>query len=245
MFDFESYHVADTPEDAVKLLIENPNSRLLAGGTDILVRLHEGDKAYRNLVDIHQIDQLKQIAMEADGTIVLGSGTCFNQVAGSEIVLKYIPVLAEGASSIGGPQVRNSATIGGNICNGAPSGDSAAPLLVLNAEVSLLGPKGIRRLPLEKFYLGPSRVDLKPAEIMTDIRIAPEQYQGLTAHFYKYAMRKAMDIATIGCAAACRLAEGKLLDFRLAFTVAGPTPLRCPKTEKKLTGMPLNQQMIE
>ncbi len=244
MFDFESYHKAGSIEDAIQLLTDNPNCRLLAGGTDILVRLRDGQRKYANLVDIHGLDSLGQITREPDGSITIGSGASFTQVAESKIITDHIPVLAMGAASVGGPQVRNIATIGGNICNGAPSADSAAPLLVLNASVELKGPGGTRCLPLSKFYLGPGRVDLDQGEIMTCLRVAQEDYQGFKGHYIKYAMRNAMDIATIGCAASLKLSQGKISHFRMAYTVAGPTPLRCPKTEKKLEGMPVNEHLI-
>lgn len=245
MFDFESYHKAQSLEDAVHRLNENPDCRVIAGGTDILVRLREGHKSYANLVDIHHLDCLRQITREKNGTITIGSGATFRQVAESAIILKHIPVLSKGAESVGGPQVRNAATIGGNVCNGAPSADSAAPLLVLNASVTLQGPQGVRHLPLTKFYTGPGQVDLKPAEILTAFQISPADYDGFTAHYTKYAMRNAMDIATIGCAASCKLKDQKIADLRIAYTVAGPTPLRCPKTEKKLKGRLVNERTIQ
>jgi xanthine dehydrogenase FAD-binding subunit len=244
MFDFESYHKAQSVEEAVDLLQQDPKRRLLAGGTDILVRLREGHKEYRNLVDIHHLDELQHIVKESDGSITIGAGASFRRVNESPVVLENIPVLAEGAASVGGPQVRNAATIGGNICNGAACADSAAPLLVLNAQVELQGPKGSRLLPLGEFFLGPGRVNLQPSEILTAFRIAPADYQGFTSHFSKYAMRKAMDIATIGCAASCTLDLGKISELRLAYTVAGPTPLRCLQTEQRLVGMPVDEEMI-
>jgi len=132
--------------------------------------------------------------------------------------------------------VRNTGTVGGNICNGAPSADTAAPLLVLGAIVALHGPGGVREVPLSKFYLGPGKVDRQPAEIVTSLRIAAADYRGWSAHYHKYSMRGAMDIATIGCAAACKLDGNRVSELRLAYTVAGPTPLRCWKTEEKARG---------
>jgi xanthine dehydrogenase FAD-binding subunit len=244
MFDIESYHKAETVDDAVSLLSQDPGRRLLAGGTDILVRLREGHKEYRNLVDIRHLDELKQITKEPDGSILIGAGASFSQVNHSPVILSHIPVLAEGAAAVGGPQVRNAATIGGNICNGAPCADSAAPLLVLNAKALLQGPGGSRQLSLSDFFLGPGRVALEPAEVMTAFRVAPADYQGFTSHFSKYAMRKAMDIATIGCAASCTVIDGRISQMRLAFTVAGPIPLRCVRTEKRLAGMMVDESMI-
>ena len=135
MFDIDSYHKADSVDEAIARLVQNPNAMPLAGGTDILVRLHQRNPDYRHVVDIHDVAELKKIFLEPDGTIVVGSGSTFTDLTESRIISENIPVLAQGAGSVGGPQVRNQATVGGNICNGAPSADSAAPLLVLAAPV--------------------------------------------------------------------------------------------------------------
>ena len=245
MFDLDSYHKANTVEEAVALLSQNPQAIPLAGGTDVLVRLHQRHPDYRHLVDIHDVAELKEIVMAPDGTIDVGSGATFNSLVESKIITDNIPVLSEGAASVGGPQVRNMATVGGNICNGVPSADSAGPLLVLNAVVVLKGPQGERQLPLHEFYQGPGRVDRQPAEIMTSLRIAPADYRNWSARYFKYAMRDAMDIATIGCAAACTLKGDTIAGLRLAFTVAGPTPLRCWKTEEKARGAVVDQSLLQ
>jgi xanthine dehydrogenase FAD-binding subunit len=245
MFDLDSYHKANTVDEAVALLLQNPKAIPIAGGTDVLVRLHQRHPDYRHLVDIHDVAELKEIVMTPDGTIIVGSGATFTDLMGSRVITDNIPVLSEGAGSVGGPQVRNMATVGGNICNGVPSADSAAPLLVLNAVVVLKGPQGERRLPLHDFYQGPGRVDRKPAEIMTSLRVAPDDYRCWYATYYKYAMRDAMDIATIGCAAACKPAGKKVSEIRLAFTVAGPTPLRCWRTEEKARGAVADQALLK
>ena len=245
MFDLDSYQKANTVEEAIEFLVQNPKAIPIAGGTDVLVRLHQRHPNYRHLVDIHDVAELKDIVITSDGTIMVGSGATFTSLMESRIITDNIPVLAEGASSVGGPQVRNMATVGGNICNGVPSGDSAAPLMVLNAMVVLKGPQGERQLPLHEFYQGPGQVDRKPAEIMTSLCIAPDDYRRWSARYYKYAMRDAMDIATIGCAAACKLKGNKVVDLRLAFTVAGPTPLRCWKTEEKARGGVADQSLLQ
>jgi xanthine dehydrogenase FAD-binding subunit len=245
MFDLGSYHRADTVEEAVTLLVQNPDAVPIAGGTDVLVRLHGGDAAYRHLVDIHDVAELKGISLAADGAIVVGSGTTFAELLEDEIVRSHLPALAEGAASVGGPQVRNMGTVGGNICNGAPSADTAAPLLVHDAVVVLRGPDGTREVALPEFYLGPSRVDRHPAEIMTSLRIAAENYRGWGACYHKYSMRGAMDIATIGCAAACKLEGHRVSELRFAYTVAGPTPLRCWKTEEKVRGATADQALLK
>jgi xanthine dehydrogenase FAD-binding subunit len=235
MFDIAGYHKAHTIQEAIVLLAENPGAIPIAGGTDVLVRLRKGDLTACHLVDIHDMPELKGVTL-ADGAIVIGAATTFTEVTEDAIVRSHIPVLAEGAASVGGPQVRNMGTVGGNICNGAPSADTAAPLLVLNAVVKLHGPGGAREVPLSEFYRGPGTVDKRPDEIVTSLCIAAAEYHGWSACYHKYSMRGAMDIATIGCAAACTLDGDRVAELRLAYTVAGPTPLRCWKTEEKARG---------
>ena len=245
MFNFKSYCKAGSIQEAILLLKENPEAHLIAGGTDVLVKLHKGKADFDHLIDIHGIVELDFISQKDDGDLVIGPLCCFTQVAESALICKHIPVLSEAIFTIGGPQVRNMATVGGNICNGVPSADSAAPLLVLNAVVVLKGPQDERHVPLHEFYQGPGRVDRQPAEIMTALRIAPDDYRRWSARYYKYAMRDAMDIATIGCAAACTLKGDSVSGLRLAFTVAGPTPLRCWKTEEKARGALADQSLLQ
>ena len=172
------------------------------------------------------------------------AGITFTDLIESELIQTNVPILAEAASSVAGPQIRNVATIGGNICNGAPSADAAAPLYILNAVVELQGPNGRRKASIKDFYLGPGRVDRQQNEIMVRLRLPADDFQGWTAHYHKYAMREAMDIPTIGCAVACQKDGQRLAGIRLAYAVAGPTPLRCPKTEEKVKGMILNQDLL-
>ena len=245
MFDLDSYHKANTVDEAIQLLARNPKAIPLAGGTDVLIRLRQGHPDYRHVVDIHDVAELQDISIAPDGTISVGAGATFARLMTERIITDNIPVLADGAATVGGPQVRNMATIGGNLCNGAPSADCAGPLLVLNALVVLKGPQAERRIPLHEFYQGPGQVDRKPAEIMTSLHIAPDDYRCWSASYYKYAMRNAMDIATIGCAAACILEGNRIGQLRLAFTVAGPTPLRCWKTEEKAYGAVADQALLQ
>ena len=231
MFDLASYEKAGSLKQAIELLSKNPLALPIAGGTDVLVRLHQGNQAYRHLVDIHGLEELRFVRREDGGAIAVGAGMTFSELIDDPIVNRHIPVLAKGASCVGGPQVRNSATIGGNLCNAAPCADSAAPMLVLEALVHLSGPGGRRQVPLKEYFTGPGQVVRGQAEIMTHLSVAPQNYQGWSAAYHKYTTRGAMDIATIGCGAALKLDGGKVAGLRLAYSVAGPTPLRCPQAE--------------
>ena len=176
---------------------------------------------------------------------MIGPGTCFTAIAESALVRRNIDVLSTAVGTIGGPQVRNMATIGGNICNGVPSADSVPPLLALNAMLTLEGPAGTRKMAAEDFFVSPGHVALKPHEILTAITIARDDYHGYHGHFYKYAMREAMDIATINCAAVCRVENGVLVDLRLAYGVAAPIPIRCKFTENEVRGRRTSQELLD
>jgi len=245
MFDIKSYHRAGSIREAIQLLTEEPTTRLIAGGTDVLVKLHKGKGGFHHLVDIHDVAELNFITLTGDEDLVIGPGTCFTAVAESALVRRHIDVLSTAVGTIGGPQVRNMATIGGNICNGVPSADSVPPLLALNAVMTIEGPAGVRTLPLEDFFVSPGHVALNPHEILTAITIARDDYIGYHGHFYKYAMREAMDIATINCAAVCRVENDMLTDLRLAYGVAAPVPIRCKLAESTARGRRISQELLD
>ncbi|MCL6270489.1 xanthine dehydrogenase FAD-binding subunit XdhB [Sansalvadorimonas sp. 2012CJ34-2] len=236
MFAIEKYHKAATVQETVELLSQNSEAHLLAGGTDVLVKLREGHEQFKQLIDIHDVQELQSIEMLDDGTLSIGAGVSCTRLIRSEIVQAHIPVLAQAANMLGGPQVRNAATLGGNICNGAPSAENASPLVVLDAQVNIVGPNGSRLVPITEFYLRPGKVDLEQNEIVTDFRIAKESYENTGGEFCKYAMRNAMDIATIGCSVICRMDEDRIEDLHIAYTVAAPVPTRCRTAEEMCKG---------
>jgi xanthine dehydrogenase FAD-binding subunit len=244
MFNIKSYSKAGSVQEAIGLLQENPEGRLIAGGTDVLVKMQKGKAQFDHLIDIHDIAELNFISENDAGDLVIGPLSCFTHVAESALIRKHIPILAEAILTIGGPQVRNMATIGGNLCNGVPSADSATPLIALNATVTIEGPDESRQMPLEDFFLGPSRVALAHHEIMTAITVSRDNYDGYYGHFFKYAMRDAMDIATIGCSAVCKVEDEVLTDLRLAYGVAAPVPIRCKDTEDKIRGRKVSTQLL-
>ncbi|MGB9661878.1 MAG: xanthine dehydrogenase FAD-binding subunit XdhB [Moorellaceae bacterium] len=237
MFDIKAYFEAETINEATALLADNPNLTIIAGGTDVLIKLHHGQLEKAELLSIRKIKSLEGIRQLEDGTIVIGALTTFTRISQDPIIAETIPILREAALSMGGPQIRNVATIGGNICNGATSADSASTLWALNARLKLQTNQGERVVPIQEFYLGPGKVDLKPEELLTEIIITPDNYRGYGGHYIKFSMRKAMDIATLGVAALCKVGEGHVFeDVRIGLGVAGPTPLRCYEAEAYARG---------
>ncbi len=246
MFDTGTITQAGSVAEAIKALAADPAAVIIAGGSDVLIQIREGKLAGKNLVSIHGIPELKGVSMEPDGAIVIRPLATFAEVTDSEIVKNHIPTLGFATDQAGGPQLRNVGTIGGNVCNGVTSADSAATLLTLNAELELEGQNGSRRVAQEQFYKGPGKVDKAHEEVLVAIRIKKQDYDGFYGHYIKYAQRNAMDIATLGCAVHVKLAAGRqaIEELRLAFGVAGPTPLRCHTAENAAKGQPLTEALL-
>ena len=209
MYDFSALYEAYTTEEAIRLLTEHSDAVIIAGGSDVLIKLREGKLRGCELVSIRKIDSLRGVLTESDGTLKILPLTSFSHIAKDPLIQRIIPVLGEAVDQVGGPQIRNIGTIGGNISNGVTSADSASTLLAWDAEVEITGPDGVRRTPLKSFYLSAGKVDLKPAELVTAIRIRPDSYEHCFGHYIKYAMRSAMDIATIGCSVNVVLSEDR------------------------------------
>ena len=150
---------------------------MICGGSDVLVKIREGKLAGCSLVSIHGLKELAGVRMEDDGTIVIGPATTFAHVTRDPIIERHLPALGAAVDQAGGPQLRNVGTIGGNVCNGVTSADSASTLLTLNALLELTGPDGRRTVPLCDFYRGPGKVDLAHGELLTAIRVAKADYE--------------------------------------------------------------------
>ena len=246
MYDLAALYEAKSVEEAVALRLAHPEAQIIAGGTDVLVQMREGKRAGKALISIFGIDALRGVQLEADGTIRIGSLTSFSHITKDPIIQKYINVLGQAVDLVGGPQIRNAGTIGGNTCNGVTSADSASTLFAWDAVVELTGQNGIRRLPIRDFYLRAGVVDLKPDEIQTAILIPKAAYEGYFGHYIKYAMREAMDIATTGCSVNVKLSEDKktIEDARIAYGVAGPVPMRAETAEAAAKGQPVSKETV-
>ncbi len=247
MYDINHIYEATSVEHAVQLRVEQPQAKIISGGSDILISVRAGELAGCDLISIYGLDELRGVSLDDDGTIRIGALTSFTQLAHDPIITEHIPVLGEAADAVGGPQVRNIGTIGGNTCNGVTSADTASTLLAHDALMELQGKDGIRLVPLTEFYLGAKKVDLRPDEIATAILIRPENYKGYFGHYIKYAMRNAMDIATSACSVNVKLSEDKktILDARIAYGVAGPVPMRTPSAEKAVKDKPVSRDSVE
>lgn len=246
MYDIKALYEAESVEHAVHLLLEHPQARVIAGGSDVLVQIREGRLAGVELMSIQGLDELRGVTLEADGTIRIGSLTSFSRITRDPVIQARVNALGEAADTVGGPQIRNIGTIGGNTCNGVTSADTASTLFAWDAVVELTGPEGVRRVPIQDFYIRAGQVDLRGGELQTAILIPRSAYEGYQGHYIKYAMRNAMDIATIGCSVNVRLSPDKAVmeDVRVAYGVAGPVPMRAAAAEERVRGRPAEREEI-
>lgn len=245
MFDIGNVLEPKTLDEAVEMYNSNPNLRIIAGGTDVLIKMHHGELEGVELLSLKNVKGMDEIKVLEDGSIWIGAMTSFSQLFRSELINKHLYILSEAAVSMGGPQIRNMATVGGNISNGAVSADSAPTLFALNARLKLKSAKGERIVPITEFYDGPGRVKFQPSEILEAIIITKKNYEGLNGNYIKYCNRKAMDIAMLSVAAVCRTQDGKFSDLRIALGVAAPTPIRCSDAESYALNKAVNDETIK
>lgn len=247
MYDIEKYYQASDIDDAVRALEADPEAVVISGGSDVLIKIREGKLAGCSLVSIHGIKELEGVRLEEDGTIVIGPATTFSHVTNNKIIQKYIPILGDAVDQAGGPQLRNIGTVGGNVCNGVTSADSASSFCVLDAVLVLQGPNGRREVPITEWYTGPGRTVRNHDELLVEIRIPKKSYEGWYGHYIKYGKRNAMEIATLGCAVLVKLSEDKkrIDGLHIAYGVAAPTPIRCFNTEEKAKGMAIDEALYE
>jgi xanthine dehydrogenase FAD-binding subunit len=242
MYDIETLYEATSVEDACRALAEDPQAIVIAGGTDVLVKVRGGKLAGAHLVSIHNLhDELDGVTLADDGTVEIGPITWFHHVTTSPVIQATVPTLGEACDTPGGPQLRVSGTIGGNVCNAATSADSASTLFAYGALLDVVSTRGKRTIPIEEWYAGPGRSTKERDEVLVKIRIPRDHYEGFTGHYFKYGKRRALEIATMGCCCLVKLAADKstIEDIRLAFGVAGPTPMRATGAEDAVRGLPV------
>ena len=249
MYDMSALYQAESVQDAIRLRLEHPEAQIIAGGTDVLVQMREGKRAGKALISIQGCGEMRGVTLDEEENLRIGSLTTFSHITADPLIQQYINVLGEAVDMVGGPQIRNAGTIGGNTCNGVTSADSASTLHAWEAIVEITGKNGVRRVPIKDFYLKAGTVDLRveEGEIQTAILIPKASYDRTFGHYIKYAMRNAMDIATLGTSVNVRLsADKKTVErARVAFGVAGPVPLRAETAEAVAAGKPVSMELAE
>ena len=239
-FDF---HTPVGLPEALGLLAElGAEAAPLAGGTDLLLRMRSGEQSPRAIVSLKRVKALEAVSFDAQQGLRLGARLTLRDLIRSPIVREHYPVLAQAAATMASEQVRSLATVGGNLVNAAPSADLAPPLLVLGAEVRLASASGERRLPLERFFLGPGLCDLKPEELLVEIQVPPPDGSAL---YLKHAPRAYMDIAVVGVAVGLGRGNGNGRSLRIALGAVAPVPLLARRAADAVSGSRLRPADVE
>lgn len=230
--DFE-YAAPTTLQEALDLLSQNPEAKLLAGGHSLLPLLRIRLASPPMLVDLGKIPELKGI--RANGGIEIGAMTTYRELETSAELAQRLPMLAESAGQVGDPQVRNRGTLGGSLAHADPAADMTAVILALGAELVVIGPSGVRRIAADDFFVDMLQSAVEPGEILTEIRI-PAMPARMGAAYEKF-KHPASGYAIVGVAAMVhRGADGAVSECRIAVTGAGPKPQRARAAEDALTG---------
>ncbi len=241
-FEYVKFH--NIKEASLFLEEHKEDAHILAGGTDVIIKVRSKKLQPKYLVDIKGIKELGGIKRD-DDTLTIGALTTVNEVAEHEYVKEYFPVLRDGAFTLGDYEIRNRATIGGNICNASPSADTVIPLLVYDAEVTIFSKDGERRERLDRFFKGPGKVNLAPGEILENIvlKIPKEPVKG---KFFRVSRVEGMDLASLNMAILV-LNPGDISKrkVRISIGAVAPIPLRIYELEEFLSNRPFDEQTFQ
>lgn len=234
-FDYEA---ATTVDEAVSLLAASgARARVLAGGTDLLVQLREHLREADLIVDVKKIPELMQLDNDPNHGLTLGASTPCCQIYETAEVAEAYPALADAAKIIGGWQIQNRASVGGNLCNASPAADSVPALVVYQAICQIAGPSGTRQLPVAEFCTAPGKNALERGEFLVSIQLPP-QPEHSAAHYLRFIPRNEMDIAVVGCAAWVRLdpKNNTIAEARIALGAVAPTVVTAEDATSWLIG---------
>ena len=242
-----STYLAPRQLDEALRAMADGDATVLCGGTDLAPQTESGARQYQaTLLNIRRIEGLGGIEATS-GEVRIGATTTVSEIRRSAALADVAPVLVEAAERFASDQIRNAASLGGNLCNASPAGDMAPPLLVLDASVELAcwrdGAVQTRRVPLERFFVGPGKTARRPEELLTAV-VFDRPAAGFVGRFRKSGPRPALEISTVSTALGARIADGRLHDVRVAMGSVAPTPLRARHVEAALEGNPLDAAAI-
>lgn len=243
---WEAYYTPATLDRAVELLAEHGESaRIIAGGTDIILELERGTRrGVRALIDITRIPGLDAITLGDDGLIHIGPLASHNQVVGSTLILERAFPLAQASWWEASPQIRNRATVAGNLITASPANDAIPPLMALGAQVTLRSAQGERVVPLKEFYLGVRKNVMRPDEIMSDISFKPLDPATQRGMFIKLGLRRAQAISVVNVAVVLRFDGDQVAEAHITQGSVAPTIIESPEAEAHLVGKTLADEAI-
>ncbi|MCJ8056075.1 xanthine dehydrogenase family protein subunit M [Shinella curvata] len=239
------YHRADTLEQASRLLTDlGDDTFLFNGGTDLLVEIRERLRRVRNVVDIKGIPGLSDIIYDETRGLTFGALVTVGRLERLALVRERYPNLRDALASLGSIQVRNRATVVGNVCRASPSADTIPPLIADGAFIHIYSRTNMRVVPLAEFFTGPGKTVLAKGEIVTGITVPPAGDNSGKAYI-KHGRRKAMELSTVGVAVSLSMDDGVCSDIRIALGAVGATVLRAPAAEAMLRGTRLDAATVK
>jgi CO/xanthine dehydrogenase FAD-binding subunit len=232
-------------DDCLKILAERgPQAKLLAGGTDLLPQMKNGVLKPALVVDLSGISRVRQVQNRNGQGLRVGAAVTARELEVNPAVRGGYLAIAESAAMVGSLQVRNLATVGGNLCNAAPSADMAPPLVALEAQAVIAGPGGERRVPMADFFTGVRKTVLAPNEVLVELVVPPPgAHSG--GQYLRHTPRRELDIAVVGVASQLTLANGRCVKARIALASVAPTPVRATAAERSLEGQAVTREAIE
>ena len=244
--DFD-YYAPDSVEEASRLLLEYEDAMLLAGGTDVLPKMKDGVLEPKVLISLKNIvlqdPSMTAVRYVQGQGVVIGGAVTHNGLVFSEVLQERYPSVSNAAQTIAANQVRHAGTVAGNIINAVPSADLPPILMALGAVVTFVGANGSRKVNLADVFLGPGKTTIARGEVLTEVCIPDQAMTGST--YFKYALRKAGALATVGVAAAVQLDGTVIKDIRVAFGAVAPVPMRAPKVEAFMMGKEATDEVLE
>jgi len=240
---FEMLLPGSVDECVQALAARGAGARTVAGGTDLLPQMKNAMVKPATVIDLSGIAALKGVRPEGGGLRIGACATARELELDPQVRARY-PAIADGAALVGSVQVRNLATVGGNLCNAAPSADMAPPLIALDAEAVIAGPRGERRVPLATFFQGVRRTVLTGDELLVAL-VVPAPPAGSGGAYIRHTPRRELDIAVVGVAAQLTVQNGRCVKARIALASVAPTPVRASAAEQALEGQALTPETIE
>jgi len=240
------YVAPKSAEEVVTLLADqNGDSKILCGGTDLLVQLREGRRKAGLVIDIKNIPELTQITFDPQNKVRIGAAASCHQICNDPNLSKYFPGLVDAISLVGGLQLQNRASVGGNLCNASPAADSIPALIVHEAICNIIGPNGSRALPVEEFCIAPGKNALQAGEFLTSIDV-PAWPEGFGASYLRFIPRNEMDIAVVGVGASVELDASRQIiqSARIGLGAVAPTPLLAEAAGDLLAGKQVSDAVL-
>jgi carbon-monoxide dehydrogenase medium subunit len=242
MQDFEYFEPRNVDE-AVSLLVKyGEAAKIIAGGTDLILRMQSGTRKPRYIINMKAIPGLDYISCEDE--IRIGATTTLHAIATSAELGQKCPLLADVARQFASITIAHMATIGGNLCNASPAADTASPLITLSAKAKITGPDGDRTVPLEEFFTGPGSTVMKQDEVLTEVQVPVMPAHARWAYI-KHGIRSVSDLAIASVSVVALIEKGIFTDARIALGAVDPTPMRSRPVEDALKGKEANPQNID